>query len=154
MMPQAAGEQASTRIQVVAVIKPELSLTVEPETGDRLDLGTIYSSSTEERASQPVKVKVGVFSNLGHPYQVTQELVEPLTNEDGSQLPPGYLIVNQPDALGGDSGFVDAQQTQVVLASDARGRSEKRSVAYQLRVPPSQDAGTYRGTIVFTVTAL
>lgn len=43
----------------------------------------------------------------------------------------------------------------VVFGSDdaEQEQSLDRSVSYQLRVPPGQSAGTYRGTVVMTVTA-
>ena len=49
----AAAESKSQTVDVVAVIEPELSMTVQPETGSRIDLGTIHSSATESRRSRP-----------------------------------------------------------------------------------------------------
>ncbi len=145
----AIAESKSQTVDVVAVIEPELSMTVEPETGKRIDLGTIHSSSTESRRSRPVGVSIHVDSNMGRPYQVTQELVQPMTNESGLSLPPRQLLV---DPSGGTNGQ-PVDQAAVVMSSDAIGQSATRSVAYQLDVPPGQAAGTYRGSILMTVTA-
>lgn len=150
----AEAESASQSIDVVATIRPELSLTVEPETGSRIELGTIDSSPTESRRSRPVHVAVRVFSNLGRPYQVTQQLRTPLANQDGQQLAPEQLLVSQSDGspeAGAPRGLAGAPQ--VVFASDAKGRSADRSLTYQLQVPPDTAAGDYQGTILMTVTA-
>ena len=147
--PQEA-EAASQTVEVVAVIEPELSLTIEPETGERVDLGVILSSPTESRLSRPVNVNIRVWSNLGRPYHVTQQLIEPLTNERGATVPPGHFLLRaSPEGQG-----LAADHSQVIFSSDPLGKSSDTPVSYQLRVPPSQPAGTYRGTVVMTVTAL
>lgn len=147
--PTPVAEAASQTVEVVATIEPELSLAIEPETGERIDLGIIHSSPTESRLSQAVNVNVRIWSNLGQPYQVTQQLIEPLTNEHGTTVPPGHLLLNPyQEGLG-----LPADRPQVILSSDPSGRSSNTSVSYQLRVPSRQPAGTYRGTILMTVTA-
>ncbi len=143
------AEAASQTVEVVAVIEPELSLAIEPETGERIDLGVIASSPTESRVSRPVNVHVRIQSNLGQPYQVTQQLIEPLTNEQGTTVPAGHLLLNASQEGLGRA----ADRPQAILSSDPLGRSSNTSVSYQLRVPPRQPAGTYRGTILMTVTA-
>lgn len=150
-----AWSATSQTVEVVAVIKPELSLTIEPETGPRIDLGTTYSSPVEPRLSRPVRVTVHIFSNLAKPYQVTQHLVQPLTNEEGTSLPPDTLLTHfdAPAPHQASEAVVMAQQPRVLFASDADGLSATQSVSYQLRVPPRQPAGTYRGTLLMTVTA-
>lgn len=153
-----AAESVHQSFEVVAVIEPELSLTVEPQTGERLDLGLIYSSPSVTRFSKTVQVKVRVFSNLGRPYQVTHQLLQPLMNQEGETLPPEDLLFSElneiqptgPSPVG--TGMI-AQAPQTVLWSDPEGQSVTRSVAYQLRVPPGRSAGTYRGTVLMTVTA-
>lgn len=151
----ASAESASQTFDVVAVIEPELSLSIAPETGTRLDFGTLYSSEAETRLSPPFRVAVHVFSNLGRPYQITQQLLAPLTNEAGAALPPEHLLVvdaGTPQGMSAPSGF-SAGQPHVVFSSDLQGHSTDRALTYQLRVPPRQAAGTYRGTILTTVTA-
>jgi len=46
-----------------------------------------------------------------------------------------------------------AHSSQTAFWSDPEGQSMTRSIAYQLRVPPGRSAGTYRGTVLMTVTA-
>lgn len=147
----AGAESVSQTFEVVAVIQPELSLSIVPDTGERLDFGTLYSSQTEARLSPPVRVDVRVFSNLGRPYQITQQLVAPLTNEMGLALAPEHLLVAPADPSGAPG--VAATQPQVLFSSDPQGHSVHRPLTYQLRVPTGQAAGTYRGTILMTVTA-
>ncbi|HEX9779766.1 MAG TPA: hypothetical protein VGB20_00970 [bacterium] len=145
----ALSEGASQTVDVVAVIEPELGLTVEPDTGSEIDFGTIASSPSDARWSDPVGVTFSVFSNLGSPYHVTQHLVAPMTNARGTRLSPGQLQVTPVAASAG----VPADEPHVVFVSDAMGKSAREAVSYRLRVPPGQDAGTYRGTILMTVTA-
>jgi len=144
----ANAEGLTQTVQVVAVIEPELSLTIEPETGSKIDFGTIRSASYEERLSDLVRVNVRIDSNLGHPYQVTQHLIQPMANVEGISLPSGHLMS---EAFEGMSAVTTEPTT--LLVSDSFGRSSAKSIAYQLRVPPSQSAGTYRGTLMMTVIA-
>ena len=145
----ADADQTSRTIDVVAVIEPELSLTVRPETGERLDLGVIPSSLTETRPSRAVGLQVQVSSNLGAPYEVTHQLVELLTSAEGAVLPPGSLRVSDGDVLQNRA----VEDSPVLLVSDAQGRSSTHDFSYHLDVPPGQAAGAYRGTLVFSVTA-
>lgn len=151
LIPPPWAQGASQTVEVVARIEPELSMTITPETGDRIDLGTTYSAQTEPRLSQPVRVTLRVFSNLGQPYDVTQQLVSPLTSDTGVSLASDDLLVFGDD--GSDVQGRGAGQPQTLFSSDPLGRSMDRSVSYRLRVPPGQAAGTYRGTLLMSVTA-
>ena len=156
LLPTPASASSATQsVEVVARIEPELSLSIEPETGSRIDFGTVRSSATEARLSEPVHVNVRVDSNLGRSYQVTQHLRDPLVNEDGVRLPPGQLLAGLQQEPAGLSAALDGltEQPQVLITSDASGTPAAWSVSYQLRVPPDQPAGTYQGTVVMTVTA-
>jgi hypothetical protein len=155
LAPWLWAESTSQTVEVVARIEPHLSLTVTPETGDRIDFGTIYSSQTEARLSEPVRVTLRVFSNLAAPYEVTHQLTTQLTNEAGASLSPDELLIYTQEPLGAERGPADhlAGQPRTLFSSDPRGQSMDQVVSYQLRVPPGQAAGTYRGTLVMTVTA-
>ena len=154
LAPRAAAEQTSRAIDVVAVIEPELSMTVQPDTGTRIDLGTIYSSTTDVRYSRPVGVQVHVSSNLGQPYEVTQEWLQPMVSADGAALPSGSLRVSDEHPSSGEllqGRSVDESPNLFVSGPD--GRSQDWTATYQLQVPPGQQAGTYQGTLLMTVTA-
>lgn len=142
-----SAEGLTQTVQVVAIIEPELSLTVTPEIGSRLDFGTIHSSITEERLSDSLKLNVRVDSNLGYPYHVTQQLIQPIQSAEGNALPSGHLIAT---AL--DHTLPVSTEPTTLLTSDSFGRSSSQTIAYHLRVPPKQSAGTYRGTLMMTVT--
>ncbi|MBI4598332.1 MAG: hypothetical protein HY737_08045 [Candidatus Omnitrophica bacterium] len=152
LAPSAGAESVSQTVDVVATIEPELSLTVAPQTGREIDFGTLYSSPTEPRLSDPIRVDVHVFSNLGRPYHVTHQLTRPLTNEAGMSLSPEALraSVNSPADVMDHLG----RQPRTLFVSDARGRSTDQTVSYHLDIPPGQASGRYRGTLVLTVTAL
>jgi len=150
----ASAKSASQTVEVIARIEPELSLSIEPETGSRIDFGTIYSSSAETRRSEPVQVTVRVGSNLGRSYQVTQQLRDPLMNDDGAALPPGRLLAGLEADAGGSLPMAAVKDDpDVLITSDPSGSPAAWSVAYQLLVPPDQPAGTYRGTVLMSVTA-
>ena len=145
----------SQSVEVVARIEPRLSLTITPETGEHIDFGTVESSQTEPHLSKPVNITLHVFSNLGKPYEVTQQLAAHLTNETGVILPPDNLLTFPHDTadLVEEHALQPAAQSQTLFSSNPHGQSMDRTVSYQLRVPPGQVAGTYRGTLVMTVTA-
>ncbi|MBI3323756.1 MAG: hypothetical protein HYZ92_00560 [Candidatus Omnitrophica bacterium] len=149
------ARSASQSVEVVARIEPELSLSIEPDTGERIDFGTIHSSPTESRLSHPVDVTVRVNSNLGHSYEVTQQLQEPLVSEEGAQLPPSQLLAGLRGASDSPAAALQAvgEEPETLIRSDPAGSPAAWSVSYQLQVPPDQPAGTYRGTVLMTVTA-
>ena len=149
--PPLLAEQISKSVEVVAVILPKLTLFVEPETGERVDFGTLYSGPHESELSSPVRVSVRVISNLGSPYEVTQHLVIPLANEAGQPLPLDAMKMSALSSQPVTTSLSAAPQR--LFVSDAQGRSQTEMVSYQLLVPPNQPAGTYRGTLLVTVTA-
>lgn len=142
----------SQSVEVVAFIEPEISLSVRPATGERIDFGRVPSGDSGMRYSRPVDVEVEVFSNLGRPYDVTQHLRRPMSNRDGARIPEGHLIVGPAQQQVSPETFVgkSADQLQVIMQSD---HSDRQTVSYQLRVPPRQSPGRYAGTVVMTVTA-
>lgn len=146
-----SAETISRTVDVVATIEPEFSLSIEPATGSQIDFGILYSSPTESRVSHPIDVTVRVFSNLGRPYQVSHQLLAPITADTGASLSPEDLLFRPEGAS--QSRPLQGAQAQTVFTSDPRGRSATQSVSYQLRVPPHQAAGNYRGTLMMTVTA-
>ena len=153
--PALWAKSVSQSVDVVARIEPRLSLTITPETGEHIDFGTVESSQTEPHLSKPVSVALHVFSNLGKPYEVTQQLVVHLTNETGMTLSPDDLLVfphDTPTSIAGQT-YQSAERSKTLFSSDPHGQSMDRTISYQLRVPSGQAAGTYRGTLVMTVTA-
>ncbi len=148
-----AAEQLSESVDVVAYIKPQLSLTIEPETGGEINFGTVFSAEDAHRLSDPVGVNVSVSSNLGKPYEVTQRLSKRMVNQDGIGLPTGGLLVRPNGARPGLHSELPADDLQTVFVSDPAGQPDTGKVFYQLLVPPKQAAGLYRGTITMTVTS-
>ena len=146
-----AWAETSQSVEVTAVIEPRLSLTVEPATGERLDLGTIDSSPTETSFSRQVPLMVRVASNLYRSHAVTHHLAEPLTSEAGISLDPEQLRYHLGQRLATSGILTD--EPQVAFFSDPQLGVDERSISYQLRVPPAQPAGRYRGTLLLTVTA-
>jgi hypothetical protein len=148
------AEATSKTIEVVAVVKPRLSLDIEPETGTRIDFGTITSSATEEEVSEPVRVNIRVSSNMGSPYEVTSQLIFPLTNEEGIQIPAEALIVlPQENNTASSSVSESSSKPSRILVYQTNASSSNHTFSYQLKIPPKQAAGTYRGTLLMTLTA-
>ena len=138
----AQAERTSQSIEVTCRIEPQLALTISPATGERIDFGVLPSFPTEAALSDIVPVQLHIFSNLGKPYQVTQEFRAPLTNETGDVLP-----VDSFQRVGAGT------ESSTVFQSDSKGLSADPTVSYRLRIPPGQAGGTYRGTLVMTVIA-
>ena len=145
--PLAWAQRVSQTVEVTCRIEPRLQLTINPSTGERIDFGTIYSSETEPTLSKTVPVNLHIFSNLGKPYQVTQEFRSVMTNELGQSLAPEALTVT------GEAGTQSAANIATIFSSDPKGQSADPTLSYQLRVPPAQAQGNYRGMLVVTVTA-
>ena len=145
------AERLSHTVDVVAVIEPELSFTVEPATGSRIDFGVLGNSPVEQQPSEPVDVAIHVDSNLGQRYRVTQQLIAPLADDAAWPLPSGALVVYGDVDTAPDGRAAD--QPQVIVTSDQKGRSLASSIAYQLLIPPTQAAALSQGMVLMTVLA-
>lgn len=153
------AESASKTVQVTATILPRLELSVTPETGSAITFGAIEQPAAGETADRSVRVAVGVFSNLGHPYHVTQLVRRGLTNREGAVISDDQFRVMTHDARLGSTTAV--QPTPItpgtpstLYLSNTQGKSDNFLADYTLTVAPATVAGDYDTEIVYTVTSL
>ena len=154
-----SAESDSKTVRVSATILPRLELSVTPETGQEIAFGAIEQSPRGESVERSVKVHVNVFSNLDHPYHVTQTVRRDLTNADGRVIPEQQFHLTTRDAVRGSLGApapvaVVAGAVTTLYTSDERGKSDAFSADYGLTVTPETPAGDFDTEIVYTVTSL
>ena len=154
-----AAESETKTVQVSATILPRLELSVSPETGQGIAFGDIEQPAPGDQTRRSVKVNVGVFSNLGRPYQVTQTVRRPLTDDAGISLAQAQFEVTTSDAA---LGMVAASEplaivpgdTTTLYTSNSHGKSDAFNADYTLTVTPTTPDGTFETEIVYTVTSL
>lgn len=157
--PVVRAESESKTIQVSATILPRLELSITPETGSAIAFGALQQPAPEAVASRSVKVNVGVFSNLGHPYQVTQMVRRPLTNREGATIADSQFTVATREAalgsLAAPGGMAIVPGTSATLyTSNAIGKSDAFLADYTLTATSKTPAGDFGTEIVYTVTSL
>ncbi|MCM8800196.1 MAG: hypothetical protein NC900_05695 [Candidatus Omnitrophica bacterium] len=101
------------------------------------------------------EVVVNIISDLGKPYRLIQEVLEPLTNQEGVVIPLGNFFVY---ALRGTNryGTLSVEQETpvslgrtIIYTSNSLGLSDSFTLVYSLRGPLGVPAGLYRGRIAF-----
>jgi hypothetical protein len=155
----ALAESQTKTVQVSATILPRLELTVTPETGSGIAFGEIEQPAFGATNDRTVKVKLGVFSNLGAPYHVTQMVRRPLENTQGLAIDDAQFTVSARDAGLGQVHTAGATpivpgQTMTLYTSNAIGKSDQFLADYALQVTPTTPAGQFNTEIVYTVTSL
>ena len=158
-VPNSFSESDSKIVRVSATILPRLELSVTPETGESIAFGQLEQPAQGDVDSKLVSVALNVFSNLGHPYQVTQLVRRPMTNHQGQNIPDTQFLVATEGASRGQLGAVQATpiipgEVTTLYTSDDRGKSDKFSATYTLSVTPQTPAGEFDTEVVYTVTSL
>ncbi len=158
-VPAVRAESDSATIHVSATILPRLELSITPETGSGIAFGAIEQPARGSETTRSVAVNVGVFSNLGHPYHVTQMVRHPLRNPEGALIPDEQWTVMTRDAARGAVGMPQPTAVQsglpaTLYTSNDVGKSDAFLADYTLRVTPTTPAGAFDTEIVYTVTSL
>lgn len=114
-----------------------------------------------ESTKVPVKkeVTISVNSNLNKPYQIIQNIKEPLMNDEGETLPIENLklkiekLQEEPGGINAAaSGFVPCEQGSTTLfLSDNRGKATKFTLIYSLKIPPETKPGDYFTNISYSL---
>ncbi len=106
------------------------------------------------------EVLIEVKSNLGRPYQVTQNVLSELVNSTGDKIPVKNFSL-QTLAVGDTKGLLKvAAKTPVekgnllLFVSDPNGSADKFKVIYELICPPDLKAGNYSSRITYTLTEI
>ena len=85
-------------------------------------------------------------NNASAMVRVVQELAEPLVNQQGVTFPQDALLYSVVSAQGSAPPRPTASSQDTILTDDQGALREFRLI-YAIAVPPTQIAGTYRGTL-------
>ena len=106
------------------------------------------------------EVLVEVKSNLGRPYQVTQDILSELVNNNGDKIPAKYFSLqtlsqnNTKGNLKVASRIPVEKGNLLLFVSDANGSADKFKVIYELTCPADLKAGNYSSRITYTLTEI
>ncbi|MCX5669578.1 MAG: hypothetical protein NTX89_05685 [Candidatus Omnitrophica bacterium] len=106
------------------------------------------------------EVLIEVKSNLGRPYQVTQNVLSELVSSDGEKILSQYfslqtLAVNETKGNLKISNKIPVEKGNVLLfVSDTNGSADKFKVIYELICPTDLKAGNYSSRITYTLTEI
>jgi len=106
------------------------------------------------------EVLIGVKSNLGRPYQVTQNVLSELASSNGEKIPAKYFSVQTLSADDTKGNLKVANKISVekgntlLFVSDTNGSADKFKVVYELICPADLKAGNYSSSITYTLTEI
>ena len=106
------------------------------------------------------EVLIEVKSNLGRPYQVTQNVLSELVSSTGDKIPAKYFSLQtvSVDNTKGNLKIVSkipVEKGNVLLfVSDTNGSADKFKVIYELICPADLNAGNYSSRITYTLTEI
>ncbi len=104
------------------------------------------------------EVLIEVKSNLGRPYQVTQNVSSEMVSSKGEKIPAGNFSLQALPAGNTRGNLRVAAKTpvekgsQILFVSDAAGSPDKFKVVYELICPADLTAGNYSSRITYTLT--
>jgi len=106
------------------------------------------------------EVLIEVKSNLGQPYQVTQNVLSELVNSNGDKIPAKYFslqTVSQNNTKGNlkIASKIPVEKGNLLLfISNADGSADQFKVIYELICPVDLKAGNYSSRITYTLTEI
>lgn len=106
------------------------------------------------------EVLIEVKSNLGRPYQVTQNVLSELISGEGEKIPSKYfslqtLSVNDIKGNLKIPNKIPVEKGNLLLfVSDTNGSADKFKVIYELTCPADLRAGNYSSRITYTLTEI
>ena len=106
------------------------------------------------------EVLIEVKSNLGRPYQVTQNVLSELASNTGDKIPAKYFSLQtlSVDNTKGNlkiANKIPVEKGNVLLfVSDTNGSADKFKVIYELICPADLRAGNYSSSITYTLTEI
>ena len=122
--------------------------------GGALNFG-MYRSGEEK---QQKKVFLKVRSNLGEPYQISQVVSRPMTNDAGAVIPSDYFQVSGQEVKTGvlsvPSPSPVKEGEKVIFTSDKKGTPEDFTLNYELSLPKGAQAGSYHTELKYSITTL
>lgn len=130
------------------------SLSVRPyEGGFDLDFGKI------NLASGPIskEITVNITSTIAKQYRLTESLLDPLSNLQGSSIATGTFTVygirgsNKGGTLNVEQELPVTLGRQVIYTSDQAGTPDSFTLVFTVKLSPDVASGSYRGRIAFTL---
>ena len=106
------------------------------------------------------EVLIEVKSNLGRPYQVTQNVLSELVSSKGDKIPAKYFslqtlsVDNTKGNLKIASKIPVEKGNALLFVSDTNGSTDKFKVIYELICPVDLMAGNYSSRITYTLTEI
>ncbi|MCX5694398.1 MAG: hypothetical protein NT014_04640 [Candidatus Omnitrophica bacterium] len=106
------------------------------------------------------EVLIEVKSNLGRPYQVTQNVLSELVNGNGDKIPVENFLVQTLAANNTRGNLKITNKVAVgkgnllLFVSDPNGSADKFKITYELTCPPDLRAGNYSSRITYTLTEI
>lgn len=150
----ATEEMRNEDIDIEIEIRPifELVVTLPPE-------GMRFTRLIPDTPPQLREINVSVKTNLGRPYQVTQKMIQPLVNENGTALNEEHYLFRQ-EIISGD-GEVSTQEflpvsvgETVVFNSGREGKASDFRVIYRLEPYSGMEAGDYQTQIIYSLSEM
>ena len=144
----------------------DLELEVENERIFELEVRPQDQKYTIEfrdlKPTEPPKkseVVLEVKTNIGKPYQVTQNIAADLTNQEGKLIPGRYFTMYTESLdTRGKLNFNEKQEvskeTSVLFVSDSQGSADKFKVIYELACPQEAGAGDYGTNVTYSLTEI
>ena len=106
------------------------------------------------------EVLIEVKSNIGRPYQVTQNVLSELDNGNGDKILAKYFSVQTSPVNNTKGSLKVATKIPVekgnllLFTSDPEGSADKFKVTYELTCPVDLKAGNYSSKITYTLTEI
>ena len=140
---------------IEAEVVPIMALEVRAADGGPPRMG--FGQLLPGKQSEIKQLVLDIRSNMGQPYEVSQDLAHPLVSPDGHLLPAEALVcsISQPpigQAMVSGEAAVDAGR-RVLYRSDERGSSATLALQCAVRVPEYATAGDYQTSLTFTITS-
>jgi hypothetical protein len=141
-------------VQLELTVAPIFELVVTLPTE-----GMSFSHLVPDSPPQMREVNAVVRSNLRKPYQVSQQMVQFLTNENGGKLDAGRFSYRQ-EIISGEGKveheeFSPVEEGQSTLIySDREGGPIDFRVIYRIEPYPGMDAGNYQTQIVYSLSEI
>jgi len=104
-------------------------------------------------------IVIEIKTNVGKPYQVSQNVYSELTNSEGKVIPEKYFTVKTESMNTKGTLRLPVQQEvkrgdTVLFVSDDRGTPDKFKVIYELGIPSLIKGGDYSTKIVYSLSEL
>jgi hypothetical protein len=106
------------------------------------------------------EVLIEVKSNLGRPYQVTQNVISDLANSQGDKISSKYFLLQTLPVNNTRGNLKIMEKTSVekgnllLFVSSPEGSTDQFKVVYELTCPADLKAGNYSSKITYTLTEI